>query len=106
MHSRAGTWDCAAAAASVAENTWSAPWCPLTRPCTGLSDSLAMAASDKRSFYDLLGVPRTATAQEIKKAYHRLCLQLHPDKNPAEDRQVGPLLLLGCLPFARSLRAD
>lgn len=50
-----------------------------------------MAASEKRSLYDLLGVPRTATAQEIKKAYHRLCLQLHPDKNPDEDRQVCPL---------------
>jgi len=47
-----------------------------------------MAPEGKRSLYDLLGVPRTATAQEIKKAYHRLCLQLHPDKNPDEDRQV------------------
>ena len=57
------------------------------------SASFEMAPPEKRSFYDLLGVPRTATAQEIKKAYHRLCLQLHPDKNPGEDRQVGPLLL-------------
>lgn len=55
-------------------------------------------SSDKRSLYDLLGVPRTATSQEIKKAYHRLCLQLHPDKNPDEDRQVRLSDGLECAP--------
>ncbi len=45
-------------------------------------------AGKKQSLYDVLGVERTATQQEIKKAYHRLALRLHPDKNPDEEREA------------------
>ncbi len=35
-----------------------------------------------RDYYQILGVPETATVQEIKKAFRRLAKQYHPDRNP------------------------
>src|SRR5262252_2788420 len=43
-----------------------------------------MATTDKKDYYGALGVKKTATAEEIRKAFRKLARKYHPDVNPGD----------------------
>ena len=48
------------------------------------SGSSSNSSSKQEDLYSILGVPKTASIKEIKKAYRRKTLETHPDKRPAD----------------------
>jgi molecular chaperone DnaJ len=43
----------------------------------------------KRDYYDVLGLTRGASTQEIKRAYRKLARKYHPDVNPGDKTAEG-----------------
>src|SRR5687767_807268 len=53
-------------------------------------------AATKRDYYEILGVARTATGEEIKRAYRRLAMKYHPDRASPDKKEEYETLFKEC----------
>jgi molecular chaperone DnaJ len=50
------------------------------------------ALMSRKDYYQILGVEKNATQNQIRKAYYKLSLKYHPDKNPAGEEKFKELV--------------
>jgi molecular chaperone DnaJ len=55
-----------------------------------------IVATTKRDYYEILGVTRTASGDEIKRAYRRLAMKYHPDRNNGTDKGEAEIRFKEC----------
>src|SRR3954468_10069122 len=55
-----------------------------------------IVATIKRDYYEILGVAKTASGEEIKRSYRRLAMKYHPDRNEGESKTEAEIRFKEC----------